>query len=92
MYFITEIISGGAEGADSLAKEFAEGMMVPFKEIRPDYEAYASNPRIAPLARNKCMVAEADIVVAFWDGKSRGTKFTIDAALDAKKPVFIIPF
>ena len=43
---------------------------------------YASSvyDKAAPLERNKLIVEECDCVLAFWDGKSRGTKFTLDYA------------
>ena len=41
----------------------------------PDYERFG---RGAPLKRNITIIEHADIVLAFWDGKSRGTKFVID--------------
>ena len=36
----------------------------------PEYERYG---RGAPIVRNKQIVDYADEVVAFWDGKSKGT-------------------
>lgn len=42
----------------------------------PEYALYA---RAAPLKRNITIIENADIVLAFWDGKSKGTKFVIDS-------------
>lgn len=44
----------------------------------------------APLERNKLIVDECDCVLAFWDGTSRGTKFTLDYAKEKNKPIKII--
>ena len=44
----------------------------------PDYEHYP--PKQAPLIRNAEMAEEADVLVAFWDGKSRGTRHMIGCA------------
>ena len=46
---ITEIVSGGAIGADTLAREFAEKNDIKFTEFKPDYEQYG---RGAPIRRN----------------------------------------
>ena len=42
------------------------------------------------MKRNAQIIAEADQVVAFWDGKSPGTRNTIDRAKRANKPLEII--
>ena len=70
----TEIISGGAKGIDSCAKEYAQKNNIPLTEFLPDYHKYS---RAAPLKRNIEIIDYADEVVAFWDGKSKGTKFVI---------------
>lgn len=71
------IISGGAIGADTYAREFARKKGLRLIEYFPNYEKYG---KVAPLERNKLIVEEFDCVLAFWDGKSRGTKFTLDYA------------
>lgn len=71
------IISGGASGIDTLAAEYATSHGLELKEIRPDY---ARNGRGATFIRNREIVDNADIVVAFWNGTSKGTKYTIDYA------------
>lgn len=71
----TEIISGGAKGVDSSAKEYALSHKIKFTEILPEYQKYG---RYAPLKRNLEIIRNADIVLAFWDGKSKGTKFVIE--------------
>ena len=81
------IVSGGAKGADTYAREFAQKHNLNLIEFLPDYDKYG---RKAPLVRNKLIVEECDCVLAFWDGKSRGTKFTIDYANEKGKPVKII--
>lgn len=71
----TEIISGGAKGVDSCAREYALSHNIKLTEILPDYARYGKG---APLKRNITIIQSADIVLTFWDGKSRGTKFVID--------------
>lgn len=71
----TEIISGGARGADTLAREYAQENNIKLTEFLPEYNLYR---RGAPLKRNIRIIENADIVVALWDGHSRGTKHVID--------------
>lgn len=71
------IISGGAKGIDSLAAEYATANGLALVEIRPNY---AKNGRGATFIRNREIVDNADMVVAFWNGTSKGTKYTIDYA------------
>lgn len=71
----TEIISGGAKGVDSSARKYALAHGIKLTEFLPEYERYG---RAAPLKRNITIIENADLVLAFWDGKSRGTKFVID--------------
>lgn len=81
------IVSGGAKGADTYAKYFAERHGIKIIEFLPEYEKYGKR---APLVRNKLIVEACDQVLAFWDGKSRGTKQTIDYAESKGKPIKII--
>jgi len=67
---VTEIISGGARGIDSCAREYALRKGISLREFRPDYARYG---RGATHVRNREIVDAADCVVAFWDGQSRGT-------------------
>ena len=72
---VTEIISGGANGIDTCAKEYAQSNGIKLTEYLPEYEKYG---RAAPLRRNITIIEYADLVLAFWDGTSHGTKFVID--------------
>lgn len=84
---VTEITSGGAKGVDSCAKEYALKNNIPFTEFLPDYRRFG---RGAPLKRNLQIIQYADMVVAFWDGKSHGTKYVIDNCQKVNIPVKII--
>lgn len=84
---ITEIVSGGAKGVDTSAKEYADAQGIKLTEFLPEYSRFG---RGAPLKRNISIVEYADLVLAFWDGKSRGTKFVIDECKKRNKPVRII--
>ena len=80
------IISGGAKGADKLAEQFAKEFEFTIKIYKANWVRYglSAGPR-----RNKIIVDECDEVIAFWDGKSKGTKNALGPAREAKKPVHI---
>lgn len=79
----TEIVSGGARGIDSSARQYAQRANLPIKEFLPDYSQYG---RRAPLVRNEEIVRYADHILAFWDGKSRGTMHVINTCRKLGKP------
>ena len=83
------IVSGGAKGADTYAIDFARRHGLKLIVFFPDYKKY---DRQAPLIRNKLIVEECDCLLAFWDGQSRGTKFTLDYAKEKGKPIKIVKF
>lgn len=83
----TVIISGGAQGVDDAAHQEARRLRMPYEIYRPDW---AKHGKQAGAIRNHEIVKTADEVVAFWDGKSRGTKITMDIATQLGKPLTII--
>lgn len=83
---VTEIVSGGARGIDTCAREYAQRNGLKLTEFFPDYQKYG---RTAPLKRNLQIIAYADIVVVFWDGESHGTKFVIERCRKMNKKVIL---
>jgi len=83
------IISGGAKGADSVGKQFAHNYKIPVEIYLPEWDKWG---KTAGFFRNQQIVDACDIVLAFWDGYSPGTKDTIERAKQAKKPTFIVYF
>lgn len=81
-----ELVSGGARGIDTSAEIYARKNGLPIKIFLPEYDKYG---RSAPLRRNIQIIDYADIVLAFWDGASRGTKFVIDKCNERGKEVKI---
>jgi len=85
----TEIVSGGAKGIDTCAREYALSHDIKLTEFLPEYSRYG---RGAPLKRNLKIIEYADVVIAFWDRQSKGTKNVIENCkkLNVKVDVHII--
>lgn len=77
-FYITEVVSGGAKGVDSLAEQWAKEHNINVKHFLPNWGKYGKS---AGVIRNQQMVDYANVIIAIWDGKSKGTKWTIDYAL-----------
>lgn len=84
---VTEIVSGGAKGADTLAERAAMVLNVPIKVIKPDWDTFGKR---AGFIRNMDILNASDVVVAYWDMKSAGTKHSIDKAPEMGKKLFIV--
>lgn len=84
---VTEIVSGGARGIDACARNHALKHGLKLTEFLPEYGKYG---RSAPLKRNIQIIEYADEVLAFWDGKSTGTKHVIDNCEKLNKKVTVI--
>lgn len=83
-----EILEGGARGADTAAVVAAQALDLHVRTFAPD-PAVPSPQRYHD--RNDEMLALADRVIAFWDGKSRGTKSVIAKATDRGLEVEVVP-
>lgn len=99
-----EFISGGAiNGGDDFARFFIKqinnefikpyfGKELKLKEYKPDYIKFKGNEKLAPLDRNTTIAKEADMIIAIWDGESRGTLDVIRKARKMKKDTLIMYF
>lgn len=83
------IVSGGALGADTIGEQYAKDNNINTLIFKPDWKKYGKG---AGFARNKDIINNSDIVVAFWDGKSKGTRNSIDTAVKLNKDVRIIKY
>jgi hypothetical protein len=81
------IISGGAKGIDTLAANYAQEHGLQLIEILPDYNRFG---RGAPIRRNDEIIDQAQVVLAFWDGKSKGTKYVIERCRKLGKSCTVI--
>ena len=82
-----EIVTGGAVGVDSCAADYARAHGIKLTVFLPQYECYG---RAAPIVRNQEIVDYADKVLAFWNGRSRGTLSAIRYAEKTGKPCEVI--
>ena len=73
----TAIVCGEAKGADSLGKRYAKERGIDVMSFPADWSAYGKR---AGYIRNEEMAKNADALVAFWDGTSRGTQHMINLA------------
>jgi len=83
------IVSGTARGADSLGERYAKEKGYPIDSKPADWNKYGKS---AGYIRNKEMADNADALMAFWDGKSRGTRHMIDTALKQGLKVIVIKY
>jgi hypothetical protein len=79
---ITEFVSGGARGADQLAEKYSSQIGIPIKVFPADWDKYG---RSAGPRRNEQIVEYCDRLIAFWDGKSKGTQYSIRLAKNQNK-------
>lgn len=72
---IDMIVSGGAKGVDELAIQYANKYNIKSTIYKADWKTHGKS---AGYIRNKIIWDNSDYIIAFWDGKSKGTKHTVD--------------
>lgn len=85
----TKIVSGGSHGADKLAEYYADENGIDKIIHLPEWDKYGKG---AGIVRNQLIIDDCDMVVAFWDKKSRGTRDSITKAHNQSKDILIIYF
>lgn len=83
------VVCGMARGADLLGLQYAQEYKLGLKKFPADWDRYK---KAAGPIRNKQMGDYADMLLAFWNGESRGTKHMIDYMNLLKKPVIIVSY
>jgi len=98
------IVSGGAKGADTLAETLADEMGYDKKIFRADWTDIKSPGAVvrqgrygqynarAGLDRNVTMAEYSNAVLAFWDGKSKGTSHMVSQAKKFNKIVRVVKY
>lgn len=85
----TCILCGEARGADLLGRRYAEEHGIPVVSYPANWKVYGNR---AGYIRNEKMAANADALVAFWDGRSSGTAHMIQLAREYGLSVRVIRF
>lgn len=83
----SSLVTGSASGVDAAATRAARRRGLPVQVIAASFEE-ARDPGAAA-ARNQRLVDQCDLLVAFWDGASEGTRRTVERALDSGKEVHV---
>ena len=80
------LISGGAEGADRAGARWARKNGIETLVFHPDHKKY----RHPYHHRNRLIVEAAELVVAFWNGHSTGTAYTVEYARRLGRPCRVV--
>lgn len=86
-FLVTEIVTGDALGVDSIADGYAKEMGYDRVIFPPNWKKFG---RSAGPIRNEKMANYAEALIAFWDGKSAGTKNMIKMAESYKLKIHIV--
>jgi len=92
---LTVIISGTARGADQLGEKFADEMGLEIRRFPADWNQYGKR---AGVIRNEQMARYAGeygnqgVLIAFWDGKSKGTRWMIELAKQYGLKAYVVEF
>ena len=89
IYKFTAIVSGGANGADSLAEKYAEDNNIEMKVFPAKWKELGKK---AGYVRNIEIWDDSDMGVAFWDGKSRGTAHSFDISKRQNKKLYVFNY
>jgi hypothetical protein len=83
------LVSGGARGADKLAEWYSTRKGKIILVLKADWGLFGKS---AGFRRNLQVISNCTEVIAFWDGKSKGTAHAIELAKKQNKPVTIVYF
>jgi len=85
-FTITEIVSGGAKGIDSLGEYYGTKHKIPIKKFPANWKLHGK--KAGPI-RNEEMAKYAEALIAIWDGKSTGTRDMINRAIKKGFKVYV---
>ena len=83
------IVSGHARGADKLGEAYAQAKGYDVLIMPAEWDKYGKS---AGYRRNSKMAEQADALIAFWDGQSRGTYHMINLAKAKGLPVHVVSY
>ena len=90
-----KVISGGARWADTLGERFAKEFGLEVKRFIPDWDGLGKRAgyiRNAEMAKYSVEDGSDGMLIAFWDGKSKGTKHMIDLANKYELEVHVVNY
>jgi hypothetical protein len=83
----TSLVTGSASGVDATATRAARGRGLPVRVLGASFEE--AGDAGSAVERNLRLVGSCDVLVAFWDGTSHGTRGTVERALDSGREVHV---
>lgn len=92
IFFVDEVICGGANGADACGAEWAiiRSIAIHYEPITKE-DIATHGKYLGPRMRNRRMAERGDVALVFWDGKSAGSADMVTRMVARKKPVVVIP-
>lgn len=85
---VSKLVSGGADGADKMGARWARKKGIETEIFEPNHKKY----KHAYHHRNRLIAESCTLLIAFWDGRSTGTKYTIEYARRLGREVRIVKF
>lgn len=86
---VTEVVCGMATGVDTAGLKWAQKNKIKVAEYPADWNKHG---KAAGPIRNEQMAKYGDVLVAFWDGKSKGTKNMIENMQKLHKPTYCFTY
>jgi predicted Rossmann fold nucleotide-binding protein DprA/Smf involved in DNA uptake len=83
----SSIVTGSASGVDAAAAKSARARGLGVQVVGASFDELRDAEKAAE--RNRKLIGMSDVLVAFWDGSSEGTRKTIERALEAGKEVHV---
>lgn len=83
----SRVVTGSASGVDAAATRAARSKEIPVQTVPASFDE--GRDPVQAEARNRRLIENCDVLVAFWDGASQGTRMTVERALDAGKEVHV---
>jgi predicted Rossmann fold nucleotide-binding protein DprA/Smf involved in DNA uptake len=83
----SSLVTGSASGVDATATRAARERGLPVRVLGASFEEAADAG--SAMERNQRLVSSCDVLVAFWDGRSQGTRRTVERALDSGREVHV---
>ena len=84
----TSLVTGSAAGVDATAARAARERGLPVRVLGASFEE--ARDADAAAERNQRLIDACEVLIAFWDGRSSGTRQTIERALNSGREVHVL--